>query len=62
MQASSIEVRIRRGQVIIQAIGRNAKGQRYIKGIVPLKAKTISDTNFKAQMTAAVQELLERDA
>lgn len=62
MQATAIEVRMHRGRVIIQAIGRNPKGQRYIKGTVALKVKTISDPNFKGQMSAAVQELLDRDA
>lgn len=62
MQASAIEVKIRRDELIVQAIGRNAKGQRYIKGSIPLKAKKISDPNFKAEMEAAVIKLLESDA
>lgn len=58
MEVASIDVRRQHGVLVVQATGRTAKGQRYIKGSIPLTVKSARDPKFKAEMTAAVEELL----
>lgn len=62
MEAATIIVRKARGGLVVQATGRTGKGQRFIKGSEVLKVKSIADKNFKAEMAAAVEKLLNSDA
>lgn len=62
MQVSTVEVKMARGQVVIQANGRTPTGRKFIKASRPLKCQSISDPKFKAEMAAVVNELLESDS
>lgn len=62
MEAATVEIRRSRGKLIVQATGRTARGQRYIKGSVPLTVKSMADPNFKREMAAAVEQLLDSGA
>jgi len=60
MEAAQIEVRVEKGKVLVQAIGRTPKGQRFIKAQEVLTVSSIADKNFKGEMTAAVDKILGR--
>lgn len=62
MEAAQIEVKKERGRLIVKAIGRGPRGQKYTKARKELAVKSMSDLNFKAQMEAAVYELLGSEA
>lgn len=47
-----------RKRMNVIAMGQTAKGQRYIKKVLPLKAKKPSDPAFKQELAAAINELL----
>lgn len=58
MNASRIDVKISKGKVVVTAKGKTERGQSFIKGSQALQVETISDPKFKAEMAAAVTELL----
>lgn len=60
MLVTAVEVRRSRGTLVVVGLGATPRGQRYIKAQKELKAKRVSDKDFKAQMTAAVDEMLAR--
>lgn len=62
MQAATILVRKTRGVLYVYATGQTNSGQKFLKGQVALKAKTMRDPNFKAEMAAAVTKLLGNEA
>ena len=62
MQAATITLRRSRGVLVVQATGLTNKGQKYLKGQVPLKARTTNDPDFKNEIAAAVTKLLESEA
>ena len=62
MQAATIIVRRSRGKLTVFATGRTGRGQSFIKGSVPLEAKSMTDKNFKREMVAAVEQLLNSEA
>lgn len=62
MEVASVEVIRKRGTLIVQATGRTPRGQRYIKGELPLAAKTMKDPNFKRELATAMAQLLESEA
>jgi hypothetical protein len=62
MEAATLEIRRSRGDLVVIATGRTGRGQRYVKGVEPIKAKETSDPDFKSEMSAAVNKLLEREA
>lgn len=61
MQAASITIRKERGKVVVQALGKTPKGKPYIKGKKILNVKSIASKDFKAEMKAAVAELIDSD-
>lgn len=58
MQAAQIGIKMQRGKVTVFAFGRTERGQKFIKGYVPLKVSSIGDPKFKKEMAAAVASLL----
>lgn len=62
MEASTIDVKVNRGQVVVIAKGRTGRGQSYIKDWRVLAVEKISDPQFKVEMALAVKELLDRGA
>jgi hypothetical protein len=58
MQAGAIEVKRERGVIVVNALGRTPSGTKFIKAKKALKATKFSDKTFKAEMIAAVEELL----
>jgi hypothetical protein len=62
MQTAKIVVRMSRGKLCVYATGRTGRGQRFIKAVRELNVTSISDKNFKAEMSQAVTELLESGA
>jgi len=62
MEAATIIVRKSRGVLVVQATGRTGRGQSFIKGAAPLKVKSMRDPNFKAELSAAVDKLLNSEA
>lgn len=62
MQAASIIVRRSRDGLVVQATGTTPRGQKFIKGQERLKAKSIRSKEFKSEMAAAVEKLLNSEA
>ena len=58
MQAATIIVRKTRGVMYVYATGRTPTGQKFLKGQVALKSKSMTDPKFKEEMSAAVEKLL----
>lgn len=58
MEAAQIEIKVERGRLVVRAIGRGPRGQKYVKARKVLAARTMYDKDFKAQMDSAVKELL----
>lgn len=56
---ATVEVRIKRGTLVVQGLGRTTRGQRYIKKAVPITSVKMSDKKFKDELAAAVTELLD---
>lgn len=54
---ATVEVRSSRGVLVVQALGRTNRGQKFIKGIVPLGVKSTTDPTFKSHLETAVAEL-----
>lgn len=54
----AVEVRKQHGKIIVQGLGKTARGQRYIKTTVPIDAESMSDRKFKQELAAAVDEIL----
>lgn len=61
-QAAQIAVKRERGMLVVQAIGLTPRGQKYIKGSAPIAAKSMRDPDYKAQVAAAIKQLLESDS
>lgn len=57
-----IHVKRQRGKLTVQAGGRTPRGQRYIKETIVLKAKSMADPSFKAEVTTAVDQMLAQEA
>ena len=53
----TVEVRKRHGVMVVVALGRTPRGQKYIKKELKLKAKSSQDPKFKAELATAVAEL-----
>lgn len=62
MQAASIIVRRQRGVLVVQATGRTGRGQAFIKATIPLTVTSMGDPKFKAELGAAVFQLLVSEA
>lgn len=62
MEVAVMEIKKSHGKVRVQATGQNARGRRYIKGVVQLTCASISDPDFKAQMAEAVKQIADRTA
>lgn len=62
MEATGINIKKSRGRMVVQALGRTPRGQKYVKGSKVLNATSIADPKFKEEMAAAVDELLGRTA
>lgn len=56
---ASLRFRKVRGSMEVQTLGRTARGQKYVKGTIKLKAKNPADPEFKNELAAAVTELLD---
>ncbi len=59
---SGIRFKKERGKMVVQALGRTARGQRYIKQTIEIKAAGPTDPAFKGELSAAVIELLRSPA
>lgn len=55
---ATIRVRGKRGRMYVQAMGRTARGIKYVKDTVEINAKSTSDPNFKSELAAAVEKLM----
>jgi len=53
-----VHCRESRKRMNVIAMGQTARGQRYIKKGITLKAKKPSDPDFKQELAAAINELL----
>lgn len=62
MQAATVEIKMSKGHCTLQALGQTPRGRRYIKGRKTLKAVSMASPEFKAEMTAAVEEILGSEA
>lgn len=52
-----IQVRKRRGHMIVSGFGQTSKGQKYVKETVTLKATSPQDKEFKSELAAAVAKI-----
>ncbi len=57
-----VVVKRSRGAVVVQAIGRTARGVRFIIEEEEIADRKTTDKNFKAQVTAATDKLLASEA
>lgn len=61
-EAARFEVKRSRGGLVVRAIGRTERGQKYIKKSIPIAARTIADQKFKSEMAAAIAQMFDSDA
>lgn len=54
---STVQVKRSKGILVVQGLGKTPRGQKFIRGLVPLKVKSMSDPEFKSELAAAVEKL-----
>lgn len=54
---TQVEVRTKRGHVVVQARGATPRGQKYLGDSVTLSVSKFDDKKFKGELAAAVDEL-----
>lgn len=59
---ATVHVKKARGKIIVEGEGRTPRGQKYLKGNIPLKASKMSDKDFKSELAAAVAELIPQSS
>lgn len=52
-----VQVRRLRGKLVVMGMGKTPRGTGFIKGTVPIQAKSISDPNFKSALATAIKTL-----
>lgn len=57
----TVEVRRARGKLVVQGLGKTARGTRYIRQTIPLSVHKTSDKDFKKQLATAVTEMLAQE-
>lgn len=55
---SGLRFKKERGRMVVQTLGRTARGQRYIKETIEIEAAGPGDPKFKGELSAAVIQLL----
>lgn len=58
----TVEVKRSRGKLVVQGLGRTARGTKFIRTTTELKAAKLSDKNFKSEMATAVDQMLAQEA
>jgi hypothetical protein len=56
---ASVEVRMERGKLVLNGMGRTNRGQKYIKKQAPIDAKQMGDENYKPALKTALAKLFE---
>lgn len=54
----TVEVKRQRGKLVVQGLGKTPRGQKFIRETTELKASKLTSPEFKAEMAAAVKEML----
>lgn len=54
----TIQVKTRKGHPTVMGMGKTPRGQNYLKVLKPLAVKDVSDPAFKAELEAAIKEML----
>lgn len=54
----TVEVKRQRKALTIMGMGQTPRGQKFIKKSIPITAPRMNDKKFKAELAAAVEELL----
>lgn len=58
---SAIHVKRQQGKMMVLAMGQTPRGQRYLKDLAVLKEEQLSDSNFKASLGIAINEIMAED-
>jgi hypothetical protein len=57
----AVRLKIERGLLVVQSLGRTPSGQKYVKGMEKLSFTRMSDPSFKDDMSKAVDKLLSSE-
>jgi hypothetical protein len=55
---ANLEVRRMRGNLVLVGTARTDRGQKFIKGQVPIDAEKIGSKEFKEKLALAVKEIM----
>ena len=54
---AAVQVKRSQGILVVQGLGKTPRGQKFLRGVVPLQVKSMSDPEFKSQLAAAIEKL-----
>lgn len=62
VKATAVEITRKRGKLVMRLMNRTPRGTKYIKKELVMKAESMSDPSFKAEIATDLAKLVGSDA